>query len=152
MKIIIETDPSITEPEITIKCKKLDENIMKLQQYLEKDSSRRRVLNLNKSGTSYYVPVKDIYYFESDGPQVYAHSRDRIFEAPFKLYELEGMLGLDFMRVSKSCIINLRLIYSINRNLTSSSSVEFKASNKIAYISRSYYKAVMERLKEIHTS
>ena len=51
------------------------------------------------------------------------------------------------MRVSKSTIANLDYIYSITRNLTASSEVEFTGSRKKALVSRAYYKALTERLK-----
>ena len=51
------------------------------------------------------------------------------------------------MRISKSCIVNLDYIYSITRNLTASSVVEFVGSSKRILVSRSYYKALMERLR-----
>lgn len=50
------------------------------------------------------------------------------------------------MRTSKSTIVNLDHIYSITRNLTASSMVEFRGSRKKALVSRSYYKLLLERL------
>ena len=64
-----------------------------------------------------------------------------------KLYELEELLPGSFMRISKSTIANLDYIYSITRNLTASSVVEFVGSNKRAMVSRGYYKLLVERLK-----
>ena len=78
---------------------------------------------------------------------IHAHTADNIFETSLKLYELEEQLPGCFMRISKSTIANLDYIYSITRNLTASSVVEFEKSNKKALVSRSYYKAVVERIK-----
>ncbi len=77
-----------------------------------------------------------------------AHTADRIFVCPYKLYELEDLLPGGFMRISKSSIVNLDYIYSITRNLSASSIVEFSGSNKRALVSRAYYKALVERLHE----
>ena len=52
-----------------------------------------------------------------------------------------------FMRVSKSTIANLDRVYSVTRNLTASSVVEFTGSCKQAFVSRAYYKAMTERLR-----
>ncbi len=52
------------------------------------------------------------------------------------------------MRISKSSIANLDRIYSITRNLTASSIVEFTGSSKRAMVSRIYYKSLIERLRE----
>ena len=64
-----------------------------------------------------------------------------------KLYELEELLPGSFMRVSKSTIVNLDFVYSITRNLTASSVMEFAGTKKKAMVSRAYFKAVTERLK-----
>ena len=50
------------------------------------------------------------------------------------------------MRISKSTIANLDAVYSITRNLTASSIVEFIGSSKKALVSRGYYKMLIERL------
>jgi len=64
------------------------------------------------------------------------------------LYELEEMLPNNFVRVSKSTILNVNQIYSINRNLTSSSLVQFYKSYKQVYVSRNYNKILKQRLEE----
>ena len=52
------------------------------------------------------------------------------------------------MRVSKSTIVNLNHIYSITKNITASSVIEFNNCHKRVYVSRNYYKALIERLDE----
>lgn len=52
------------------------------------------------------------------------------------------------MRVSKSTILNINHIYSITRNLTSSSIVEFQNTHKQVYVSRHYYKPLKFKLLE----
>lgn len=77
-----------------------------------------------------------------------AHTADRIFSCDYRLYELEELLPGSFMRISKSSIANLDLVYSVTRNLTASSVMEFAGSSKKAMVSRAYFKAVTERLKD----
>lgn len=147
MKIRIETDTELLEDEVIIRCKELDEKIMSLQNVLAEHCRMEQCILLARGDTEYYVPIKDIYFFETEGKTIQAHTADKIFDAPFKLYELEEMLPGGFMRISKSTIANLDYIYSITRNLTASSIVEFRESNKKALVSRSYYKALVERLR-----
>ena len=58
------------------------------------------------------------------------------------------MLPRNFMRVSKSAILNLNLVYSVEKNITASSLVRFMGTDKIVYVSRIYYKAMKQRLDE----
>lgn len=147
MKVKIEIDSGLEETEVIIRCGSLDESVVNLQNYIAQLSGGERTLNLYRGDTEYYVPVKDIYFFETEGKTIQAHTADDIFETPYKLYELEEQLPGGFMRISKSTIVNLDYIYSITRNLTASSVVEFAGSNKKALVSRSYYKALSERLR-----
>ena len=71
-----------------------------------------------------------------------------MLETGYKLYQLEELLPNAFLRISKSAIVNLNQVYSITRNLTASSLVEFMHSHKRVYVSRNYYKMLVERLAE----
>ena len=71
-----------------------------------------------------------------------------LYEARYKLYELEEILPGFFMRVSKSTILNTTHIFSINRNLTASSVVAFENTHKKVYVSRYYYKPLIRKLEE----
>ncbi len=93
MKIRIEIDPQLSEPEVVVRCSKLDENIVH-----------------------------------------------------HKLYELEELLPRAFIRISKSAILNSSKVYSIARNLTASSRVEFFGSHKAVFVSRNYYKLLKDKI------
>lgn len=146
MKVKIEIDSALEETEIIIRCNRLDDSVINLQNSVMEQGGSRQCISLYKGETAYYVPIEEIHFFETEGKQIQAHTADKIFDAPYKLYELEEMLPAGFMRVSKSTIINLDVIYSITRNLTASSVVEFQGSKKKAMVSRGYYKAVVDRL------
>lgn len=148
MKVKIEIEEELEEEEVIIRCSHLDERIISLQDYISKQSNGKRCLALSDGGTDYYVPMGEIYFFETEGREIRAHTADKIFICTYKLYELEELLPGSFMRISKSTIANMEYIYSITRNLTASSVVEFTGSNKRALVSRAYYKVLVERLRE----
>lgn len=148
MKVRIEISPGMTEPEVVIWCDRLDETVINLQHLILEQEGGRRCLALHKGETEYYVPMDEIYFFETQGRSIYAHTANELFETEYKLYELEELLSASFLRISKSTIANLDVIYSITRNLTASSVVEFAGSNKRAMVSRSYYKVLVERLRD----
>lgn len=147
MKIRIETDADIEE-EIVIKCRQLTPEIIGLQRVLSEAISCSRQLALFRGDTEYYIETKDILFFETEGTAVMAHTVADIYETRLRLYELEELLPAAFMRISKSSIVNTDRIYSINRNMTASSAVEFQGTHKQVYVSRGYYKALKEKLEE----
>lgn len=146
MKVKIEIVDGLEEEEVIIRCGNLNDSVISLQNYLSKQNNGKRCLLLTAGGTDFFIPMEDIYFFETEGREIRAHTADKIFTCGCKLYELEEMLPGSFMRISKSTIANLDHIYSITRNLTASSMVEFKDSLKKAMVSRSYYKLLLERL------
>ncbi len=147
MKVKIEIETQLAEAEVIIRCPQLDDTIVNLQNHIVQQANGDRCLTLHRGDTEYYVKVADIYFFETEGKVIHAHTADNIFETQLKLYELEEQLPAAFMRISKSTIANLDYVYSITRNLTASSVIEFVGSNKKALVSRSYYKSVTERIK-----
>jgi DNA-binding LytR/AlgR family response regulator len=92
--------------------------------------------------------VEDVLFFETEGERIYAHTTNDSYIVKYRLYELENILHRHFVRVAKSAIVNIRQIYSINRNLTTSSLISFFDSHKSIYVSRSYYLQLRKRLDE----
>ena len=92
--------------------------------------------------------MDEILFFETDSDGINAHTRDNIYQTKYKLYELEELLPGSFMRISKSAIVNTSHIYSISRNLTASSVVAFADTHKQVYVSRYYYKPLINKLEE----
>ncbi len=148
MKVVIEVDDGLAEECIVIKCRQLDDRVVKLQSLLSEQLNSDIELLLRKNEKEYYIPAEQILFFETENKQVFAHTKTDMYETDYKLYELEEMLTKDFMRISKSAIVNLKHIFSISKNITSSSVIEFNESHKKVYVSRNYYKALVEQLEE----
>lgn len=148
MKIQIEIDENLTEEEVIIRCRQLDDAALRIQAAVKEASICSKGLVFYKGNTEYYMPLEKVIFFETENGIVNAHTAKEMFEARYKLYELEDILPGHFMRISKSAIINTDHIYAINRNLTAASAVEFTDSHKQVFVSRSYYKALREKLEE----
>lgn len=148
MKIRIEVDEKIDEDEVIVRCSQLNEEVSNIQKAIAEIISQRIQITFYKDNVEYYISLSDILFFETDSTNISAHTRDDIYQVKYKLYELEEILPNNFMRVSKSTILNINHIYSITRNLTSSSIVEFQHTHKQVYVSRHYYKPLKFKLLE----
>lgn len=148
MKVTIEIDEQLSEECVVIKCKELNENVIALQKALMEQADGNMTILLHKGDKEYYMPLDEILFFETENKLIRAHTRDEIYETDYKLYELEELLLGHFMRISKSTIVDLTHILSITKNLAASSLIEFVGSHKKVYVSRNYYKAMVERLAE----
>lgn len=147
MKIRIEIAPDETE-EVVIRTKELTDTVQKIQNAIKSIISEEVKLVLKKDDAQYFLETDSILFFETSESGVCAHTTDDVFDCEYKLYELLDLLPRNFIRVSKSTIINTRYVYSVTRNITASSIVEFRNSHKKVYVSRSFYKEFMARLEE----
>lgn len=148
MRIRIEFDENLIEDEVIIRCKKLDDTIQKIQQSISDITFLEQKLCFWKGEKEYYLPIESILFYETSGNKVNAHTIDDIYEIKYRLYELEEMLPRQFMRISKSAILNIDKVFSIERSLTASSVIQFYKSHKQVYVSRLYYKELRNRLEE----
>lgn len=148
MKIRLELDGSITEEEVVIRCRTLSEEVQMMQKTLADLAARNQRFVFYKGDTEYYLPLEDILFFETEGKVIFAHTGNEMYQVKYRLYELEEFLPGHFMRISKSTILNTNKVYSIQRNLTASSVVEFQNTHKQVFVSRYYYKPLKNKLEE----
>jgi DNA-binding LytR/AlgR family response regulator len=146
LKVKIEIDPGASDCEVTIRCAAVDDEVVRLQKLLSENASGPALITLRKGDAEFFVSLSDILFFETDGGQIRAHTAADELETGYKLYELEQKLPPYFLRISKSTILNTHKLYSITRNLTGASKIEFQGTYKTVYCSRNYYKALKEIL------
>ena len=147
MKVRIELDPQMDEPEMIIRAPRLTEDVARLQQLILEQ--KMTPLTFYKDRSEYFVDVSEILFFETDGEKIYGHTREEAYEVRQKLYELEEILPVAFCRVSKSTIVNTKHIYSIEKSFSGTSTVNFYQTHKQVHVSRHYYQLLKERLKEM---
>ncbi|MFA9378450.1 MAG: LytTR family DNA-binding domain-containing protein [Lachnotalea sp.] len=148
MKIRIEVDENLIEEEIIIKCNRLRSEISKIQQVVAEITSKNQRFVFYKGDTEYYLSLDEVLFFETDANEICVHTVDNVYQTKYRLYELEEILPAHFMRISKSAILNVNQIYSISRNLSAASIVQFQNTHKQVYVSRYYYKLLKLKLEE----
>ena len=148
MKVLIEVDENITENEVVIKCNALNDQIQELQKMITMTATKKQSFMAYKGETEFYLALEDILFFETGDNGIHVHTAADIYLVKSKLYELEFILPGSFMRVSKSAILNTNKVYSVTRNLTATSIVQFQNSAKQVYVSRYYIRALKNKLEE----
>jgi DNA-binding LytR/AlgR family response regulator len=146
MKIRIEIDERADEPEVTVRCRAVDEKIARLQRAITAVTGEASALRLTKDGGEYFLPPEDVLFFEASGGRTYAHTESEVFESRLRLYELEELLPHSFLRVSKSAIVGTSRIYSIEKNPVGPSAVRFRGTHKQIFVSRQYFKLLHDKL------
>ncbi len=143
LEIIIRKDPALTGVRVTVECPTMDATVEELVAMV---SLVDNTLTGIFEGETHFVPLGDILYFETVDGRVFFYDRERAYETPTKLYQLEERLtGTPFARVSKSVIVNLRRVRSIKRE-GNSRLVATLTNGERVVVSRQYLPVVKERL------
>lgn len=148
MHIRFEIDETMRDDEVVVRAKTAEGETGRLVKAMEAAAEAGRELLCCRDGTKRYLPLADILFFETEGDTVYAHTRDDMFASKYRLYELEELLPHNFMRVSKSAVLNLAAVCSLTRSLPSACTVQLLDTHKQVYVSRYYYKLLRQRLEE----
>lgn len=143
MKITIETPLPGQEDEVILRCAHLDDRVLALLRTLKNETTK---LTAYSGGSITILEPKQIYYFESVDNKVFAYCEKQVFELRKKLYELEEELsGTDFLRISKSTIVDLSKITNLSAAFNGRLEAKLKNGEKII-ISRQYVPALKQKL------
>ena len=143
MKITIQENSSAPETEIIVVCKELTSE---LEEIISSIALSTHTIEGRADGEIYFLPLKDIYYFEAVENKVFFYTKDQTFEAHFKLYQIEEKLqSTTFAQVSKSAIVNLKKIKSIRPD-ESSRLIATLLSNEKIMVSRSFVPEIKKKL------
>ncbi len=102
-------------------------------------------LTVTQDGNTYLCKLTQVYYIESVDKRTWVYTRDGCFESRERLYELEEKLGLYYVRISKSMIVNLRKIRNVSAQTGARMIAELLNGEKVV-ISRSYTGEIKRRL------
>ena len=144
MKLEIRKIPE-NEPEmVEIRYHWITDEIQEIVSFVK---SRQGQLSATRDGQRFEVPVMDLFYAESVDERVFLYTASDSYEIRMKLYELEDLLkNKNFLRISKSMIVNLMKITSVRPALNGRFSAVLKNGEEII-ISRKYVPALKQVLK-----
>lgn len=129
---------------VLIRCHEIREEIQEIADFVR---SRQGMLSGMMNGAQYEIAVSDLYYIESVDGRTYLYTLKNVYETSYRLYELEEILKPKrFQRISKSMLVNLMKIQSIQPALNGRFTILLKSGEKVI-ISRNYVKAFKSALK-----
>lgn len=129
MNINIKTNISnkFKEIMIFIEAPKLSKEVQNVVDYVSELNSLPAQISANKNNEIYFINVKDIIYFFSKDKYNYIKTNKDEYRIKYKLYELEEKLDKrNFVRISKSCIINMNQVKCFDTNILGTIKVKMK--------------------------
>ncbi len=129
--------------QVVIKCRQIDDEIMRLKCHIELFDKK---LQAKKDNELYFVNSSDVFYVESVDNRTFLYTEDDVMEVRYRLYELEVILSdKDFIRISKSQIVNINKIKSLKPELDRTIAATL-CNGELLCISRRYVQAIRNLL------
>lgn len=136
MKVNLFVSRDIDEPYADIHTNELTENVTKAISILESEDSNDMIA-VKKGSDIALLQFSEIYMFRVEDKQVKVYSEDGEFVIKKPLYQVEESLNGDFVRISKTSIVNLKKIQRVAPSLKGMMFIELKNGLK-DNISRKY--------------
>ena len=143
MKITVQEEPGLLEAEVVIRCPPGDPSAARLLSALNREASGK--LTGWRDGQAYPLERRDVLYAEAVDKRTYLYTAGEVFETSLRLYELEEALGPEFLRASKSAVVNFDGVRSLRPDLGGRLRLTMSNGEDI-YVSRRYALAVKEKL------
>ena len=148
MKVILEKVKSPEDEGAHIRAVDITEEIRSAVDLLENNCRSIPVTLIREersTGENYMLGTNLIYYTESIDKRTYVYTKEECYETKYRLYELEDLLSTNFLRVSKSLVVNIRKVRSVKSELNGRMTAELLNGERIV-ISRSYVKDLKRKL------
>ncbi|KYH30611.1 putative HTH-type transcriptional regulator [Clostridium tepidiprofundi DSM 19306] len=144
MKVEIVVKPELKDTHIVIYTNEITNEIQGIVDSLS--NSQNRILTGIKDKKIFLLEDEEIYCFYSENQKVYAKTTKGKLWIKQKLYELENIYdGTSFIRISKSCIVNIDKIKNLDISYVGTIEIVFKNGER-EYVSRRYISKIKKYL------
>lgn len=145
MKVKIQIDPDLKEPYAQLNILKLTPSLEAVIKILENEGQSISLTG-SKEGKIFIIEPNSVEIIRTEGRELILYNRKKekfIISKP--LYELQNTLSDDFIRISKSAIVNIRYIDHVSATLNGTMDIAMKNGVEDV-ITRSYRNEFKKRL------
>lgn len=150
MKINLNTNISdeFNEISIIINAPVLTEEIQNIIKSISNMNLLSQQIMASEDNRIYFIDLESIICFFSKDKYNYIRTKDGIYKVKYKLYELEEMLkNKDFIRISNSCIINIKQVECFDTSIIGTILVKLR-DNSQEKVSKRNVKEIMKLLRQ----
>lgn len=129
--------------KVLIQCRKADDEVLRLKTHIELFDNK---FYAKKDDAYCFINASEVLYFEAVDNRTFLYTQEAVLEIRQRLYELEDTLSeKDFIRISKSVIVNINQIRSLKPELNRTI-LAILCNGEGLSISRKYVPAVRKLL------
>ena len=143
MKLSMEESAVYAEPEVLVRYSEMDEPLRRVVAAIRLAGG---TLIGRQEARSHVLNAEDVFYFETVDGRVFLYAEKEVYETPLRLYEIEARFEeTDFFRASKSVVVNLSKIASVQAVFNGRFEAMMKNGEKLI-ISRQYVPVLKKKL------
>lgn len=143
MKIKINLDNKIIKPYVEIHTNEINDEIESIINNIKENQS---LLSIRYKEKILFINKKEIEIIRIEDKITYVYLKDKKCITDKRLYEMENILGNDFIRISKQTIINIKKINYVEPSFNCTMCVIMRNGQR-DYLSRKYLKTFKNKLK-----
>lgn len=129
--------------KVLIQCRTADNEVLRLKSHIELFDNK---LYAKRDDEYCFINASEVLYFEAVDNRTFLYTQEAVLEIRQRLYELEDTLSeKDFIRISKSIIVNINQIRSLKPELNRTILATMCNGERLS-ISRKYVPAVRKLL------
>ncbi len=110
MRVELKISSEISEPYAVIYASSVTEDVKNAISFFEKENP---YITVSDNERITVLQPEDIFMVRVENDHTVVYCEKKRYKSSKRLYQLEKELGKNFMRISKSTIINLRQIYCV---------------------------------------
>lgn len=143
MKVNIIVEPALKEDFVEIHVREISNEITQLGEFFKKKSPV--ITGIDNYEQIKIIDETDIVSIHAEKKWCRIYTDMENYSCRKRLFEIENMLGEDFMRISKSIVVNLRKIESVQAVFNGMLLLVMQNGSK-EYVSRTYLRKMKEYL------
>lgn len=141
MSIKINTNISseFEETSITINAPELSDEIQNIIKYVSRINTTPTQIVATEDNKIYFIDLDKVICFYSKDKYNYARTKEGTYKIKYKLYELEEIFkDRDFIRISNSCIINVKQVECFDTSILGTVVVKLKDNTQETVSKRNF--------------
>ena len=143
MKVTVEKSPGLERTEVIVRCSRLDAQTARLVELLRLSDAR---LTGEKDGETCILDGAEVLYIDTVDRGTFLYTAGGVYQTRLRLYELEEQLACrDFLRVSKSVIVNFAQIRSLRPDFGGRMRLTM-SNGEVVVANRQYVPVIKEKL------
>ena len=143
MKVTIRRNEAYIETLVEICC--TEDPDAETKELLNKIQSIEARLTVTKEGHLYKLTADDIFYIECVDDRTFVYTADDTYKSALKLYQVEEQLqNTDFIRISKSVLLNVTKLDSVRSLLNAKIEVHMLNGERLL-VNRHYVTAFKKK-------